>query len=72
MSCRYGRHRGERNERSALRRLASLIGVLTGPRLKLLPHSANARCTGDAKPITIDVRWIVLAKSYRLAALGWT
>ena len=30
ISCRYGRDRGGRNERSALRRLAGLIAVLTG------------------------------------------
>jgi hypothetical protein len=27
---------------------------------------------GDAKLITIDLRWTVLAKSYQLAALDWT
>jgi hypothetical protein len=35
-----------------------------GPRT----HAALGRCLAD----TIDVRWIVLAKSYLLAALGWT
>jgi hypothetical protein len=44
-SCRYRRHRGKRNERSALRRLAGLIGVLTGSPLKLLRHSADAHRT---------------------------
>jgi hypothetical protein len=49
-----------------------LIGVLTGSPLKLLRHSADAHRTGGCQADTIDVRWIVLAKSYRLAALGWT
>jgi hypothetical protein len=46
--------RGERNERSASRRLASLIGVLTGSPLKLLPHpdQAHFRRARIARPIT--------------------
>jgi hypothetical protein len=70
-SCRYRRHRGERNERSALRRLAGLIGALTGSPLNYcaIPRMHTA---GGCQADTIDLRWIVLAKSYRLAALGWT
>src|SRR5215470_8775756 len=53
-SCRYGRHRGERNEQSALRRLAGLIGMLTGRlqwRNKAIAPFHRSRCTGVARPI---------------------
>jgi hypothetical protein len=54
--------------------LAGLIGVLTGSAsngaIKRLRHSTDARCTGECRADTIDLRWIVLAKQSRLLALG--
>jgi hypothetical protein len=55
-------------------RLAGLIGVLTdSPPMAQSSDCAIPRMHAAGMPAdTIDLRWIVLAKWYRLAAPGWT
>jgi hypothetical protein len=40
--------------------------------LSALRHSTDARHPGGCQTDTIDLRWIVPAKWYRLATPGWT